>query len=140
MIYVGNEDGEDIDVIDGVTNLITSVSTGSSPGALDVNPVTNKSYVANAKSNSVTVIDGATNSTTMLSAGTNPLAVAVNWITNTKYIGTTYGWLPSAQPSLPSEAPARNVPHSFSVIPAIPMVPPPTISGKLLDRSSGPGS
>ena len=41
----------------------------------------------------------------------------------TKYIGTTYGWLSSEQPSLPSETLARNAPHSFSVISLITIVP-----------------
>ena len=47
----------------------TTVSVGTIPQAVAVNPVTNKIYVANGGSNSVTVIDGATGSTTTINAG-----------------------------------------------------------------------
>ena len=51
----------------------TTISAGTSPYAVAVNPVTNKIYVANYNSNTVTVIDGATNSTTAtVSVGVSP--------------------------------------------------------------------
>jgi YVTN family beta-propeller protein len=48
------------------------------PGALAVNPITNKIYVTNELNNQVTVIDGATNAVSTVSTGMFPLAVAVN--------------------------------------------------------------
>jgi YVTN family beta-propeller protein len=50
----------------------TTVSAGTEPLAVAVNPVTNKIYVANNSSNNVTVIDGATNSTSTINAGPRP--------------------------------------------------------------------
>ena len=44
-------------VIDGATNATATVSAGTNPYAVAVNPVTNKFYVANYNSNYVTVID-----------------------------------------------------------------------------------
>jgi len=63
-----------------------AVAAGDEPGAVAVNPVTNKIYVANAGSNNVTVIDGATNATTLVPTGTNPIAIAVNSATNKIYV------------------------------------------------------
>ncbi len=64
----------------------TTVSVGTNPHAVAMNPVTNKIYIANYSSNNVTVIDGATNSTTTVSAGTNPSAVAVDTVSNKIYV------------------------------------------------------
>ena len=64
----------------------TTVSAGTEPLAVAVNPVTNKIYVANNSSNNVTVIDGATNSTSTINAGTAPRFVAVNPVTNKIYV------------------------------------------------------
>ena len=47
----------------------TTITTGTQPFALAVNPVTNKIYVANSAGNNVTVIDGATNDTTTVTEG-----------------------------------------------------------------------
>jgi len=63
-----------------------SVSAGTAPLAMAVNPVTNKIYVVNSESNTVTVIDGATNSTATVSTGSQPHAVAVNPVTNKIYV------------------------------------------------------
>ena len=70
----------------GATNLPATVSVGTSPTALAINPVTNKIYVTNGDGNSVTVIDGATNSTTTVSAGFYPVAIDVNPVTNQIYV------------------------------------------------------
>ena len=61
-------DGGTVTVIDGATNLTTSVSVGASPQAIAVNPVTNKIYVANS-GGTVTVIDGATDTISSVRAG-----------------------------------------------------------------------
>ncbi len=66
--------------------LITTVTTGSRPAALAINPTTSKVYVANQNSNSVTVIDEATYATITVPVGTSPSAVAVNPLTNKIYV------------------------------------------------------
>jgi YVTN family beta-propeller protein len=73
-------------VIDGGTNIPTTVTAGSGPKAVAVNRVTNKIYVTNNNSNTVTVIDGATNGTTTVTTGTRPNVVAVNPVTNKIYV------------------------------------------------------
>ena len=65
-----------------------TISAGTNPQAVAVNPITNKIYVANPYSANLTVIDGATNSTTTVTAGTSPLAVAVNPVTNKIYVAS----------------------------------------------------
>ncbi len=67
-------------------NTVASVTVGTNPISVAVNPVTNKIYVANQSSASVTVIDGATNSTTNVNVGTSPYCVAVNPVTNMIYV------------------------------------------------------
>ena len=54
-IYVANNGGTTVTVIDGATNGTTNVNVGSQPIAVAVNPVTNMIYVANHGSNTVTV-------------------------------------------------------------------------------------
>jgi len=65
-----------------------TVSAGTNPDAVAVNPVTNKIYVANSGSSNVTVIDGASNSVSTVTTGSGPLAVAVNPVTNKIYVAT----------------------------------------------------
>ncbi|MFM7293962.1 MAG: YncE family protein, partial [Burkholderiales bacterium] len=67
-------------------SVTATITSGTSPSAVAVNPVTNKIYVANNGSNNVTVIDGATNTTTTVAVGTTPWAVAVNPVTNKIYV------------------------------------------------------
>jgi len=64
----------------------TTVTAGTNPRSVAVNPVTNKIYVANFFSANVTVIDGATNATATVAAGTLPDSVAVNPVTNKVYV------------------------------------------------------
>ena len=74
-------------VIDGSTNTrVDSIFTGNSPGAVAVNPVTNRVYVANYGDRNVAVVDGATRTTNTINAGSNPNAVAVNQVTNKVYV------------------------------------------------------
>jgi YVTN family beta-propeller protein len=89
-IYVANNSGNNVIVIDGVTNAITKVPVGVNPFTLAVNPLTNKVYVANLGGN-VTVIDGATNATTIIAAGSSPRAVTVNLATNKIYVTNQTG-------------------------------------------------
>ncbi|HZR28696.1 MAG TPA: Ig-like domain repeat protein [Terriglobales bacterium] len=69
----------------------TTVTTGTNPFAVAVNPVTNKTYVVNKASNNVTVIDGATNTTATVTTGTTPVAIAVNPATNKIYVANSGG-------------------------------------------------
>jgi len=85
-IYVVNQQGNSVTVIDGVTNSTRNVPTGLGPNAVAVNSVTNKIYVANANSATVTVIDGASNQTTNVSTGTGSFTLAVNAATNNIYV------------------------------------------------------
>ncbi|MFK7695169.1 X2-like carbohydrate binding domain-containing protein [Paenibacillus sp. HJGM_3] len=71
------------------TRLTAIATSGLTPEAVAVNPVTNKIYVANYGSTFVTVIDGASNTTTTVLAGTNPTAIAVNPVTNKIYVANT---------------------------------------------------
>jgi DNA-binding beta-propeller fold protein YncE len=74
-------------VINGANNATTTVSVGTGPTAVGVNPVTNQIYVVNLTlSGNVTVINGATNATTTLNVGPTPKAVAVNPVSNKIYI------------------------------------------------------
>ncbi len=94
-IYVESGPGyytsDDILVIDGATNTITTTVTdpnASGPYHFAVNSVTNKIYVANSNSDNVTVIDGATNATTTITDpnAIGPHFVAVNPATNKIYV------------------------------------------------------
>ena len=63
----------------GQADYVTAtVTVGTYPWAVAVNPVTNKIYVVNEGSYNVTVIDGATNGTATVGTGNRPYAVAVN--------------------------------------------------------------
>jgi len=98
-VYVA-EGGGIINVIDGATNSITTVTDPNAlslnPAAIAANPLTNKIYVANnalgisgsTNPGNVTVIDGATNSTTTLTDpnAITPQFVGVNPVTNKIYV------------------------------------------------------
>ncbi len=91
-IYVANNGGANVTVIDGDTYSTTTVAAGVWPWTLAVNPITNKIYVANNDDHSVTVIDGATNETATVPiwAG-EPYAIAVNPVTNKIYVANENG-------------------------------------------------
>ncbi len=63
-----------------------SVPVGSDPGALAVNPVTNKIFVVDGAGDSVTVIDGASLATSTVAVGKSPVSIAVNPVTNQVYV------------------------------------------------------
>jgi len=56
-------------VINGATNMISTVAAGTNPYAVAVNPLTNIIYVANNGSSNVTLINAATNTTTKVGGG-----------------------------------------------------------------------
>src|SRR5437870_7225599 len=64
-IYIPNGiSANQLAVIDGATEAVSMVPTGTNPGAVALNPTTNKIYVANQFSNTISVVDGATNTVT----------------------------------------------------------------------------
>lgn len=65
---------------------LANIATGTSPVAVAVNPITNRTYVANQIGNTVTVINGADASTTTINVGNAPQAIAVNTETNRIYV------------------------------------------------------
>jgi YVTN family beta-propeller protein len=88
---VANEVNGTVTVINGATNATTTVSVGSGPEAMAVNPVTNMIYVLNQDSGTVTVINGASNATATVAVGSDPYAAAVNPITNMIYVANLGG-------------------------------------------------
>ena len=66
-----------------------TVTVGTQPECVAINPVTNRIYVADAASNDVTVVDCATNGTTTVPTGATPRAVAVNPVTNRVYVANS---------------------------------------------------
>ncbi|MGH9571487.1 MAG: YncE family protein, partial [Candidatus Angelobacter sp.] len=88
-IYIANRGSNNVTVIDGISNSVSTVTVGSSPVAVAINPATNQIYVANNVSNDLTVIDGATNSTSLVTVGSGPVAVAVNSATNKIYVANS---------------------------------------------------
>ncbi len=85
----GNDEDMLLCPADGATNSTTTVSAGTNPGALAVNPVTNKIYVGNNGSINVTVIDGATNSVATVATAGGISLVAVNQVTNKIYAASS---------------------------------------------------
>ncbi len=75
-------------VINGSTNsLISTITVGTGPYGVSVNPNTNKIYVTNLNSNTVSVIDGLTDTVAnTISVGTNPGSIGVNTNTNKIYV------------------------------------------------------
>ena len=69
-IYVTNSGSASVTVIDGATNVTTTVAAGTSPRARGGKPSDQqKIYVAIWVATNVTVIDGATMATNTVSAG-----------------------------------------------------------------------
>jgi YVTN family beta-propeller protein len=69
-IYVANNAGGSVSVIDGTNDVVVAtVNVGTLPYTLAVNPVTNKVFVSNVFSDKITLIDGATNATSTIKAG-----------------------------------------------------------------------
>jgi len=85
-----NNGSSDVTVIDGSSNITATVTAGTTPIAVAVNPTTNKIYVANNGGANVTVIDGSNNTTATVAAGTNPIAVAVDPMTNKIYVANKF--------------------------------------------------
>ena len=69
-----------------------TISVGSHPHGVAVNPSTNTVYVTNYSGHSVSVINGSNNHVrSTVTVGTNPIGVAVNPSTNTVYVTNVFG-------------------------------------------------
>ena len=69
-VYVANNGGGSVSVIDGASDVVVAtVNVGNLPYVLAVNPVTNKIFVSNTFSDVVTLIDGGTDATSTIKAG-----------------------------------------------------------------------
>ncbi len=94
MIYVANRGigtsgtGSSIAVINGSTNAVTPLASGSEPFAIAVNPVTNRIYVADVGDTNLTVINGATNATATVGVNGLSSAIAVDTVTNMIYVAS----------------------------------------------------
>jgi YVTN family beta-propeller protein len=89
-IYVTNSASKNVTVLNGATNVATTVGVGNVPGPLALNAVTNQVYVANVGDGTVSVIDGAKNVVTAtVPVGSAPTSVAVNPVTNRIYVANS---------------------------------------------------
>ncbi len=79
-----------VSIIDGATNAVSSVNTGTSTGSLAVNQVTNEAYVGNQGDNDITIINGTTLATSTVNVGNTPADVEVDPVTYKIYV-TNYG-------------------------------------------------
>ncbi|MGC8673350.1 MAG: YncE family protein, partial [Thermoplasmata archaeon] len=80
MIYVANYNSNNVSVINGQTNtVVQTISVGSSPDAIGVDPQTDMIYVANEWDNTVSVINGQTNTVVQtVSVESSPDAIGVD--------------------------------------------------------------
>ncbi|MGA2506921.1 MAG: hypothetical protein ABSF80_05535 [Chitinispirillaceae bacterium] len=108
---------------DFVTDTITA---GTNPFAVAVNPVTNRTYVANYGSSTVTVIDVAANQTSIITVGSNPRAIAVNSLTNKIYVanfaGSSVSVIDGATNTVATTVSVQSNPSAISVNPATDMI------------------
>ena len=70
--YVANYNSSNVTVINGAADMSATVSVGTNPTALAVNPITNMIYVANYANSTVSVIGGA--AATVVATVTDPSA------------------------------------------------------------------
>ncbi|HEV8638763.1 MAG TPA: DUF4082 domain-containing protein [Chloroflexota bacterium] len=87
-VYVANEAGNSLSVIDESTNrVVATVPIGALPRGVAVNPGTDRVYATNYNSGSVSVLDGATNTVVAtVPVGVGPRAVGVNPTTGRVYV------------------------------------------------------
>jgi YVTN family beta-propeller protein len=78
--YITNYGSNNVSVIDTSSNTVTAtVTVGTNPYGVAVNPAGTRVYVVNRDSNNVSVIDTSSNTVTAtVTVGTNPSGVAVN--------------------------------------------------------------
>jgi YVTN family beta-propeller protein len=109
--------GTTVTVIDGVTNLASTLTVGATPGAVGVNPLTNKIYVANqgtpTSNSTVSVIDGATNAQAQPNTLTTTITPLSGNITNNPDQPFTFTATNTASPPVP---PVTNLYFQFDGI------------------------
>jgi len=90
--YITNAESNSVSVIDATTNKVTAtISVGSSPMGVAINPNGTKVYVGNAHSNDVSIIDTATNSViATVPVGNSPQEVAVSPNGKKVYVANRY--------------------------------------------------
>lgn len=90
-IYIVNQSGGTVDVLDGSTNsIVATVPLSSSIARVAVNENTNKVYVVDPFAGSLWVIDGNTNTVTgSVSFGVRIGVLAINPLTNRIYVTTS---------------------------------------------------
>jgi YVTN family beta-propeller protein len=99
-VYVTNLASNDVTVIDGKTNSVTTIPAGLHPLAIAVNYTTDKIYVSNKDSDGVTVIDGKTNRTNVVRVKEQwPGNIVINETTNMVYISCGNSKNPGAFPT-----------------------------------------
>jgi YVTN family beta-propeller protein len=78
--YITNNDGDTVSVIDMPSDtVVKTVTVGTGPYGIAVNPAGTRVYVANQESNTVSVIDTSSNSVIdTINVGNGPFGVAVN--------------------------------------------------------------
>jgi len=88
LLYVANNGGSTVSVIDSATNTVTgSISVGSGPGEIAADPAAGRAYVANFNSNTVSVVDTSVGAT-IATIGTGGLGVAVDPVLGRLYVVT----------------------------------------------------
>jgi YVTN family beta-propeller protein len=89
-IYILNQSGGTVDVLDGLTNsIVATVPVSPSISRLAVNETTNKVYVIDPFAGSLSIIDGTTNTVTgSVTFGVRIGALAINPLTNRIYVTT----------------------------------------------------
>jgi YVTN family beta-propeller protein len=92
MVYVTNQLSGTVDVIDGSKNkIVDTITVGTTPRRVVVNPDTNILYVSNQISNSISVIDGSTNKIIDSIPVEQPFELVINPKTNKLY-ATYFGY------------------------------------------------
>ena len=104
----------------------TTITAGTNPFAVAVNPVTNRTYVANYGSGTVKVINAAANDTSTVTVGSGPRAIAVNSLTNKIYVANFTGASVSVIDGLTNTVIAtvsvQTFPNAIAINPATNMV------------------
>ena len=90
-VYVANNVGGTISIIDGTTNTVSAnVTVGTNPAGVAINKVTDTIYVSNSSDGTLSVINGSTNAVSAtINVGSGPDGVAVNEATNTIYVSNS---------------------------------------------------
>jgi YVTN family beta-propeller protein len=119
-VYVGDDNGNTVSVIDGATNTVTAtVPVGTNPSSVSVDAYTDTVYAANLGDNTVSVIDGATNTVTAtVPVGSDPEAVSVDPSTDTIYVANfsnTVSVIDGATNTVTATVPVGTNPDSVSV-------------------------